>query len=192
MKVTVNIKGINEVADFFKNMPDEFNYKFLVSAHKTALKPFQTEAKRRAPILGSSRTTRGRTKVTSRYSSRTHEKGNLRDSISMGVIKSARTNAGVWCGPQASVFGNKKYDAYYAHMVEFGHFIKKRRSKKYTTAYGDKILRWYKGEDVGDTWVPPKPFMRPAFDETKEIVASGLQDIYINKIKRYVTKHGGR
>lgn len=184
MKVTVNIKGINEVADFLKNMPDEFNYKFLVGAHKSALKPFQEEAKRRAPV--------GNKTVKSRYSSRTHEPGNLRDSISMGVIKSARKNAGVWCGPQASPFGKKRFDAYYAHMIEFGHFIKKRRSKKYTTAYGDKILRWYKGEDVGDTWVPPHPFMRPAFDATKEIVGSGLQDIYTNKIKRYITKHGGR
>jgi HK97 gp10 family phage protein len=157
---TLDIKGLDELEQILKQMPDQFNYKFLTGAHKTALKPFIEEAKRRAPV-GT------KDVVSKKYASRSHKAGNLRDSIGVGLAPKSRKLAGVWAGARAEYFrGRAKANAYYAHMVEFGH----------------------KG-------VAPHPFIRPAWDATKGNLIKNISTTYIERMKKLIkrlAKRGSR
>lgn len=176
--VDINMIGLKELEQILKQMPDQFNYKFLTGAHKTALKPFIEEAKRRAPV-GDKRV------VSKKYASRSHEAGNLRDSIGVGLAPRSRKLAGVWAGPRADYFrGSKKNNAFYAHMVEFGHFT--RKSPK-GLAYGEKLLKWYKTGE-GDAFVRPQPFMRPAWDATKGGIVKNISTTYIERMKKLIKR----
>lgn len=171
-KVTVNITGLKELQAFLSGMPDKFNYKFLTGTHKTALKPFIAEAKRRAPELGDSLSTSGRIFVVSKkYASRSHMKGNLRDSIGMGLSPRNKKMAGVWAGPRSrSQFkkGLSGPDAWYAHMIEFGHLAPKKGG--------------------GTQMIPPNPFIRSAWDATFPHLSLNIQFLYKKRISDYARK----
>lgn len=159
MKATVTISGIKELQDFLQGTSQQFNYKFMTGANKEAVKNYYSVMKAFAPV--------GEKTVKSRYASRTHEPGNLRDSIGIGLIKSDRKHAAVWCGPKAVYFGTKP-DAYYAHMVEFGH--------------------WVNMKDGVQKWVSPNPFMRKTWDLMWPDVVLNIEKIYIKRINDYIIK----
>jgi len=82
-----------------------------------------------------------------------HTPGGLRRNIAVR-IKKARSNL-----DETEGFVYVKRDAFYAHMVEFGHWIltpRKRRHKETVRA---------KRENARVRFVAPRPFMRPAVDE---------------------------
>ena len=183
--VTIDMIGLKELEEILLSMPDKFNYKFLTGAHKVALKPFIAEAKRRAPV-GTKRV------ISKKYASRTHDPGNLRDSIKVGLAPKSRKLAGVWAGPTSEDFkGKKSKNAYYAHMVEFGHFIKKREGGHSGRAIINQRVKARaaeEGHDVGEKWVKPHPFMRPAWDATNGQMKANMGKIYIDRMQRYIKK----
>ena len=77
--------------------------------------------------------------------------GALAENIEKEVKKQTKSRVDIHIGPGEEVW--------YGRLVEFGHAI---------VVGGIRIVkrsgrvRWYGGEKVGD--VPPKPFLRPAFD----------------------------
>lgn len=154
--VTIDMIGLKELEQMLKGMPDKFNYKFLTGVHKEIFKKTLLPAARARAPVGTRRV------YSKKYASRRHDPGNLRDSLGIGLAPKSRKLAGVWCGPRSkAVFrkGAGKNDAYYAHMVEFGH---------------------------GN--VPPQPFMRPAFDETKAQMKEMMSKTMIDRMKRQVKR----
>jgi HK97 gp10 family phage protein len=152
--VEINMIGMKELEAMLRSMPDQFNYKFLTGAHKEILKKNLLPVAQLLAPVGTKRV------VSKKYASRTHDPGNLRASLGVGLAPRSRKNAGVWCGPRAEYFrGAKKNNAYYAHMVEFGH-----------------------------EGVSPHPFMRPAFDQTKKQMIASLGDTLIKRMTRQVKR----
>ena len=100
--------------------------------------------------------------------------GALRRSISKkGRTIPAQQTAEVKIGPRSGYRDGKIYPARYAHLVEFGH------RQVVNTATGKK--------NIG--FVPPKPFMRPAYeskkDEAREIYGREIGDRIHRQFQRY-------
>jgi hypothetical protein len=79
---------------------------------------------------------------------------------------------GVRSGKKTTAKGTARPDAYYASWVEFGHFTRMPAGPKET-----KKSRKLAARALGITrYVPPQPFMRPAFDQSKSAAAQALSD----------------
>jgi HK97 gp10 family phage protein len=83
--------------------------------------------------------------------------------------------------------------AYYAHMVEFGHYT--RGSKK---VGGTKKSRRERQLSFGQVrWIAPQPFMRPAFDANQQAALDAMQQYIANNLPaavgamRYIRAIGG-
>lgn len=87
--------------------------------------------------------------------SRVHSvSGNLKRSI--GYVEQKPKN-GVYQGkvlPRVGEINGRLYKGYHAHLVEYGHSVVVGGKK----GKGGKVIGF----------VPPKPFLRPAFDNKKE------------------------
>jgi HK97 gp10 family phage protein len=96
-----------------------------------------------------------------------YKTGRLEESI--GVIKPTLRKATeigiVKVGPRRG----GSYKGYHGHLIEFGHRIVTR-----------------KGKTVGKT--NPKPFMRPAFEQTKERIQDNIGKILSRKLTSYMKK----
>jgi HK97 gp10 family phage protein len=84
-------------------------------------------------------------------------------------------------GDMAFIAGGR--DPWFAHYVEFGvsgigKFRKKRNAK------GISGTRRYRADQ------PARPFMRPAFEETKEEMMQNFEKSIWESIEKYVAKHG--
>jgi HK97 gp10 family phage protein len=83
-------------------------------------------------------------------------------------------------------------DAYYARFVEFGHFTRPARSGKRTrllrnTDRGQDHAQWLSDEvQAGNVkWVPPSPFLRPAFDSKKMQAIDAMAVKLRERIERF-------
>lgn len=85
-------------------------------------------------------------------------------------------------GPTA---GKKaKYDAWWAHIVEYGaepHEIvtKKKTLSDGTTAFGKRVMH---------PGLPPRPFLRPAFEQSKQQMVKAMGDKIWDSIKKQAAK----
>jgi len=165
MAKTIEVIGMDEINRFLDEIPDKIlAFKFVQDTYAEVLKMgVVKEAQRLAPV--------GTKEVISRqYASRTHKPGNLKRSI--GVVRGkSKKYPSVYAGPKSrNVFGKgaSSYDGWYAHMIEFGHA----------------------GRDGKP--IPPKPFMRPAWDiwkgRTMDLVALGYTKQLIRATKRLQRK----
>jgi HK97 gp10 family phage protein len=80
--------------------------------------------------------------------------------------------------------GNKSQDAFYAKWVEFGHYYVPPKPKG---------ASWKKHRDMtkgnaGAKWVPPKPFLRPAFEAKKRDAVAAIKAYLEKRIPQEVEK----
>jgi HK97 gp10 family phage protein len=145
-QIKIDIQGLEEVKKAMNNLDAKLSRKLLMQALRKATNPFMKTAKQLAyPASQSYRKGGGKFKGTKM------PPGNLRKSIGYKAI--LRYPPVIYIGPGRGA--GKKYDAYYAHWIEYGR-----------DAYKDKII--------------PRPFMRPAWDINKdaaiEIIRKYLYD----------------
>lgn len=77
--------------------------------------------------------------------------------------------------------GRKRNDnkgAFYAHMVERGHWTRGPAGEEFRTRGGEAKNR--EAAEKGRRWIGPKAFMRPAFDANKERMVQAMAD-YLRK-----------
>lgn len=93
-------------------------------------------------------------------------------------------------GKKITAFGKKMKEAgqnpsKYAHLVEYGHAViyplRKRVLSDGTTIYG-KVVRA----------MPPRPFLRPAFEQTKAAAVAAMNQIIAEEIEKKVKAIGGK
>lgn len=143
------VKGIGALSDVLRGLPEEMRGTILVGGVKRAI----------APILVSAR----------RYAKRSERTGALRASLTTKTVNYARNGKAVGlvgpdrayyrrgkkAGKLGALFGADR-PANYAHLVEYGHHAVapiKNTSRRKKTAVPAK---------TGRSWVPAKPFLRPA------------------------------
>ena len=103
--------------------------------------------------------------------------GTLRKSLAQKAIKSVTGRLGLYIGPTTGK--GAKYDGWYAHLVEFGTGPKVVSSNK-VMSDGSAVY----GKEVEHPGSAPKPFLRPAIDETKQEVFKVVgESLYIETIK---------
>ena len=145
-QIKIDIQGLEEVKKAMNNLDSKLSKKLLMQALRKAVNPFMKTAKQYAyPASQSYRVSAGTFKGV------TMPPGRLRKSIGYKAI--SKYPPVVYIGPGRGA--GKKYDAYYAHWIEYGR-----------DAYKDKII--------------PRPFIRPAWDQNKniaiEIISKHLRD----------------
>lgn len=134
----ISITGVKEIDDVFKGLPLQFQDKVLQSANLKSAKPLVEKAKLLAPEGPS---------------------GFLVDSIgairgSFNQVRSLQREVGqVVVGPRRG----GRYKGWHAHLVEYG------TRSRVTKGRGRK--RKYRNASRGT--MPKKPFMEPAFNQTK-------------------------
>lgn len=162
----MRLTGIKEIDAVLKGLPKQLQHKVLVNAHAAAAKPMIQSAKSKINRVS----------------------GNLQDSI--GVIKSSTKRSSdrlgmVTVGPRRG--GSLK--GYHGHLLEFGHWTR----PQIKTLMGFGGVKLVRKDYKGQKWVKPKPFMKPAFDETvtqvadnaKIEIAKKLESFMRRTIKRY-------
>ncbi len=142
----IDLSGDREVVKAMGMMNPQIHKKVLRSTIRSAMRPALAESKRQVPV----------------------ESGTLRDSLKINVklFPPFVAVGKVW--PDKKVVGSwkgqKRWPIKYAHLVEGGH----------RTAQGGKLARKsetfnpvkHGGVHTGD--VPPQPFIRDAFEVTKQ------------------------
>jgi HK97 gp10 family phage protein len=162
--VTIDLVNEKEIEKYLNSIStDALTVKFLNDTLKhiaqvTVLK----DARANVPV-GTQDTT-GRT---------AHKLGNLKRSLSAWNYP-RKYGPGVLVGARSKTTfkkGSSEADGWYAHMIEFGHFAGGKKRKEGT-----------------GTYVPPKPFMRPAWEKNKEIFVNMLASATGKAIAKY-NKH---
>ena len=139
MTELVTITGLRELREaLLRKVPDHMQGKVLQKALAAGAKPIVEAAKALAPV----------------------KTGTLRKAIYSFRDKESRPGYEIRnIRPrQGKRFAKKGEDAYYWKFVEFGHRVGKRG--------GGKLKKIGKGANAIAV-VPPKPFMRPAFESQK-------------------------
>lgn len=129
------VDGLAELERRLSELPNKLAKNIMRGAMRAGAATFRADAKARVPVAS----------------------GALRESIRVSArLKGAEVTARVTAGGR-----NRKGDAFYAHMVEFGTQAHAIRSK-----YAKPLLingRFVRGE-LQHPGAAPRPFMRPAFD----------------------------
>ena len=158
-----DIKGMRSVQKALDLLPKEFGVTKKRNLLKKGIKPFIERAKSKAPV----------------------KTGVLKESIG---VKTFRNNknwvfGGVITGKNIKSVTNEKItvDGFYAKWLEFGFthisFPEKGQTLK-NTNFAPKET----------SWVKPKPFLIPAWDETKGTVRSGTVKLILKRLKAYEKK----
>lgn len=175
----LQFKGGREFSRFLQGLPKELSAKILESSVHAGARIIQQRAREKCP------------KPTDRRRPGTKR---LADTIGARTVELDAAHAVVHVGSSAP----------YAHLVEFGHQIvargptRRRVSITRVSASGrvtrgralevDPLApRHRPGAATG--FVPPRPFLRPAFDESREQVIAKIADIMGRKIAVYARQH---
>ena len=143
----IDFEGFDEVQNCLKQLPEMARVKTLLAAQRKAAKPLVKTAKQLAPKANRSQT----------------EWFGSRRKIAPGVLKKSIgyiTNRkgkypGIDVGPRTSKGRKKsKFDAWWAHFVEFG-------TAAFTVRKGKLKGKVFPGQAA-------QPFMRPAYDQHKD------------------------
>ena len=157
----MRLSGVKEIDAVLKGLPKQLQHRVLVNAHAAAAKPLIRSAQSKI------------NRVT----------GRLQDSI--GVIKSSTKSSAdrlgmVTVGPRRG----GSYKGYHGHLIEFGHWSRPRISTVLGFG-GVKLVR----KDVGkQKWIEAKPFMKPAFRETVNIVAEDAKTEIAKKLESFMRR----
>lgn len=157
----MRLTGVKEVDQLLRGLPKELQHKILVNAHAAAARPMVRSAQSKI------------NRVT----------GRLQDSI--GVIKSSTRQSAdrlgmVTIGPRRGGL----YKGYHGHLIEYGHWSRPRISSILGFG-GVRLVR----KDVGkQRWVEAKPFMKPAFTETVNIVSENAKEEIAKKLLSFMRR----
>lgn len=160
--IKLEIEGIDETIKALNKLPLEIERKVLDKAVRKGLKPTLQLAKAYCPV----------------------DTGTLRDSLIMKTKKMNRAVVGI-VGPDSNAEGqdsegNLRRPVKYAHLVEFGHSI-----------FNHPLEEFVKTNDSSPKLeVPAKPFLRPAWENTKGIARTLLVDEIIAGVTREAAKLG--
>jgi len=168
----IRLDGIKELEKVLEGLSSKPYAKSIIkSGLRKASKPLIKSA--RSKVMAYSKTV-GQS-ITINYQSR--------DGATIG-IGPKRKNGKVIAieGDTAFVVGAK--DPWFAHYIEFGvSGIGRFRKKKGAKAFSG--TRRYRADQ------PARPFMRPAFDETKEEIMQNFEKSIWETIEKFVEKHTG-
>lgn len=161
-KRLVRLTGLDGISAVLQGLPKDVRTQILAAAVKDAAKPMVVAAKR--------------------FAKRSERTGALREAIGAIVRKYPNSAAAVAIvGVVRGYYrGRKKLGAgadrggsespsHYAHLVEFGHHV--RAPIRGTSIRKGTAVPARAGKK---TWVPPKPFLRPAFLTTALTVKAAL------------------
>lgn len=186
-EVRCEVNGLEGLLSELRELPQRFQTRILKGAVGTGAGVLRDEARRLAPIyLGADRD------VTSLMGWRIR---NLpKDHPPPGTLKAAIYSARLssQCTPTKEVWifsvrQGKKFravakggttqnqDAFYARWIEYGHWTRPPKGPGPRAARRDAAIK------AGTVrWVPPQPFMRPAFDTKKDEAFRAMTE-YIRK-----------
>lgn len=157
----VEITGIDEVKWVLANLDKKISKKYMVSVFRAESKPLIAAARSGAPVSQKKAWISAHRHVSKKQFTTknvTHKPGDLKRSIRVFVGKSKQGT--IWIGPQAG--SGKNPDAYYAKFVEFGSVRGGKKSKE-------------------------QPFMKNAWEQTKDQVIAGIANRLKVDIKQYVS-----
>lgn len=165
-KTLYEIKGLKEVTEKIKQLPDKAKRKEVIKILRASAKPTVSSARKEAPVSKKAHVLRGGKKVQPK---------NLQKSIGVQVARRAK-NPMIVVRPKSS----GKYDGFYGRaFVIFGHniyrtgFKRNRRGNRGFNSTGAKGV------------VPPDPFMNRAREKTEGPVskdAKARMEKYIQKL----------
>ena len=158
-----SFKGMNSVKRALSLLPEEFTIVKKRNLLKKGVQPFIQRAKSKAPV----------------------KTGVLRESIDTKTFRNNKTwvYAGVVTDKKIKTVTNEKItiDGFYAKWLEYGFthisFPEKRQTLKNTTFPKGHVSE-----------VKPKPFLTPAWDETKGTVRKGTVGLILKALRRYEKK----
>ena len=158
--LSFEITGDTDLAKALQGIPGRISQEAAFAALVEALLPVVNAAKARAPV----------------------ESGDLKRSLGFTIkrYKKSKILLGI-VGPLRGYGTGGREPANYAHLIEYGHRI--ARGGKLDRTDGRRVRRGLfeaRGTDVG--FVPPRPFMRPAWDETKRQCLETLARIFGEKM----------
>lgn len=182
MEFEVQLKGFKELADALRELPDNISKNVLRSAVGAGAAEIRVEARNNAL-----RIKRSGTLARSIYQKQIRE---LSDQGKQTFFVGARR------GKKYQRVGKKgknlSADAYYAPFVEFGHFTrqpggaKRLRQTNRGEANNPLLASQVRAGQV--KWVPPSPFLRPAFDTKKEAAIEAMAKKLAERILQYKVK----
>lgn len=189
MANTVEIKGLKELDAVLKSLPQKIEQNVMRGALRAGQKVMLDAVREKLRSNGSVKS------------------GALANSLRIRFDRKSRKRG--WLNSKV-VVGNK--DAYYAHMVEFGtaaHFIRIREdakpnrqtrhgTKKYSYKTINKMVKRgslvigksFVGESVSHPGARPKPFMRPAFDESQQAALEAFAEYVRKRLPKELKKVG--
>ena len=189
MANTVEIKGLKELDAVLKSLPQKIEQNVMRGALRAGQKVMLDAVREKLRSNGSVRS------------------GDLINSLRIRFDRKAKKRG--WLNSKL-VVGNA--DAYYAHMVEFGtaaHFIRIREdakpnrqtrhgTKKYSYKTINKMVKRgslvigksFVGESVSHPGARPKPFMRPAFDESQQAALEAFAEYVRKRLPKELKKVG--
>lgn len=166
MDFTLNLSGFKELADGLRQLPENVGKNYLRSAVGAGAAVVRNEARLNAQ----------RIRVTGRLARSIYSKQirELSDNTKQTYYVGARQ------GKKYQKVGKKglSQDAYYARFVELGHFTR--------PSTGGKVLRKSGRGQINNArlaaqvqagqvrWVPPHPFLRPAFDVKQQAAVDAM------------------
>lgn len=171
MAQSIQLDGFKELEKVLEGLSSKSYAKSIVKAGlRKASKPLIKSARNKvmsySPTVGKS--------ITINYQSR--------DGATIGIGPKKKNGQVIMLDSEtAFVVGTK--DPWFAHYIEFGvSGIGRFRRNKNTK--GLSGTRRYRADQ------PARPFMRPAFDETKEEIQKTFAQSIWESIEKYANKHG--
>lgn len=160
MDFTVKLEGFKELAEALRQLPERAGKNLLRAGVAAGAAEIRQEAKKNALAIK-----RTGTLARSIYQKQIAE---LSNATKQTFFVGARR------GKKYQKVGKKglSADAYYAPFVEFGHFTRPSKGGRLPRLTNRGQARNEQLADLVQTgqvkWVPPQPFLRPAFDAKKD------------------------
>lgn len=189
MASTVEIKGLKELDAVLKSLPEKIEQNVMRGAIRAGQKVMLDAVREKLRSNGSVRS------------------GDLINSLRIQFDRKARKRG--WVNAKL-VVGSK--EAFYAHMLEFGtaaHFISikedakpKRQTRRGERKYGYRTInkmvkrgslvigKHFVGQSVSHPGSSPKPFIRPAFDESQQAAIEAFAEYVRKRLPKELKKAG--
>lgn len=171
MSETVKVTGLQELNRKLARLADDVQRKYLRGAVGAGARIFRDAAKRNAPV-GTGKLQRS---IISKW---IPEASSLHRQLFLVTVKRGKHFRGkVKTDKKGRERITKSYDAYYWTWIEFGHTTRLSGQKR-TRAQIRKSLDVYKATG---RFVPPRPFLRPAFESNK---SAAIEAVRVELAKR--------
>lgn len=161
--VSIKIEGEEQLNYILSKLPVELEKKALLPGLRQAAKPLIAAMKSKVP----------------------KRTGSGAKSIGLVVVKGKK--AAIKVGPRTGK--GLKNDGWYLRFVEYGTKTRQprgsRKNARLKIPSGDGYVYPYSAEGM-----KPQPFVRPAYDETKEQIVKEMGNNIARSIERFVNKYG--